>query len=312
MVGHVTSSSARLLDELPSWVTLIRAPNPGPMTLDGTNTWVLCAPGSDACVVVDPGPLHEGHLAAVARQGSASMILATHNHPDHVEGLPRFRELAPAAATPQAAVSQAVPEAAVSQAVPEAAASKAVPRAVPSAVLPGVHRVPSPAVPLPDGTTIAEAGPLVIRAYPTPGHTRDSVCFVAECRSEAVVLTGDTILGRGTTVVAHPDGHLGQYLDSLNGLTLLGPLPVLPGHGPALADCAAAARFYLEHRIARLEQVRAARQRGAETVEEIVRLIYFDVDRSLWPAAELSVRAQLAYLTEISEMVETPSRLDSP
>ena len=60
--------------------------NPGPMTLDGTNTWVLRAPGRAGCVVVDPGPLDEGHLRAVAAHGPVSAVLLTHGHPDHVEG----------------------------------------------------------------------------------------------------------------------------------------------------------------------------------------------------------------------------------
>ncbi len=71
-----------------------------------------------------------------------------------------------------------------------------------------------------------------------------------------MIFTGDTILGRGTTVVAYPDGDLGDYLDSLRRLALLGPVPVLPGHGPELGSCVAAASFYLEHRLARLAQVR--------------------------------------------------------
>jgi glyoxylase-like metal-dependent hydrolase (beta-lactamase superfamily II) len=125
---------------------------------------------------------------------------------------------------------------------------------------------------------------------------------------ESVVLTGDTILGRGTTVVAYPDGDLGHYLASLRLLEELGALPVLPGHGPPLADCATAARFYLAHRLGRLEQVREARDNGAETAEDVVATVYADVDRSLWPAAQWSVRAQLAYL----ESAEAPSRLDSP
>ncbi|MBB4767532.1 glyoxylase-like metal-dependent hydrolase (beta-lactamase superfamily II), partial [Actinoplanes digitatis] len=54
------------VEQLPGWVTLLRAPNPGPMTLDGTNTWVLRAPGEEFAVVIDPGPLDEGHLARIA------------------------------------------------------------------------------------------------------------------------------------------------------------------------------------------------------------------------------------------------------
>lgn len=131
---------------------------------------------------------------------------------------------------------------------------------------------------------------------PTPGHTADSVCFLVSDGTERVVLTGDTILGRGTTVVAHPDGNLGDYLASLERLGAYQGIAALPGHGPALADCGAAADFYLAHRRARLDQVRAAVAAGARTAPEVVATVYADVDRSLWWAAEWSVRAQLEYL----------------
>ncbi|MEV0152563.1 MBL fold metallo-hydrolase [Micromonospora sp. NPDC050686] len=259
MGGHVTGAVGALADELPAWVTLLRAPNPGPMTLDGTNTWVLRAPGAERGVVVDPGPADEAHLAAVAAHGPVGFVLITHGHADHTEGAPRLSELlggAPVLAADPAHASGAEP---------------LTPDAVP------------------------DAG-LTIRLLNTPGHTADSVCFLVEHGDERVVLTGDTILGRGTTVVAHPDGHLGDYLSSLELLSTYTGIPALPGHGPALADCAAAADYYLAHRRARLDQVRAAVAAGATTAPEVVAAVYADVDRSLWWAAEWSVRAQLEYL----------------
>ena len=111
-------------------------------------------------------------------------------------------------------------------------------------------------------------------------------------------LTGDTVLGRGTTVVAHPDGVLGDYLESLRRLQSLGDLTVLPGHGPELPSAGVAAEQYLAHREARLDQVRAALAAGATTAEQVVQTVYADVDRVLWPAATLSVRAQLLHLQE--------------
>src|ERR1700761_5605533 len=81
------------LDGLPGWVSLLRAPNPGPMTLDGTNTWVLRAPGQEYGIVIDPGPLDEGHLRRVAELGPYLFILVTHGHHDHVEGAGRLAEL---------------------------------------------------------------------------------------------------------------------------------------------------------------------------------------------------------------------------
>src|SRR6266542_110669 len=118
---------------------------------------------------------------------------------------------------------------------------------------------------------------------------------------------------RGTTVVAWPDGDLAAYLASLRRLAELGPAPVLPGHGPALADCAGAATYYLQHRLARLDQVRAARSAGAATAPDVVKAVYADVDRALWPAAELSVRAQLAYLEAQARESRPPApELDRP
>jgi glyoxylase-like metal-dependent hydrolase (beta-lactamase superfamily II) len=115
------------------------------------------------------------------------------------------------------------------------------------------------------------------------------------------VLTGDTVLGRGTTVVAHPDGRLGDYLDSLRSLAELPPgTVVLPGHGPELPDAGDVARAYLAHREQRLDQIRAAlAELGPDaTPPQVVERVYADVDQVLWPAAELSVRAQLEYLRD--------------
>ena len=142
------------------------------------------------------------------------------------------------------------------------------------------------------GDVVAAAG-LELRVLATPGHTSDSLSFVL---SDAV-LTGDTVLGRGTTVVAHPDGVLADYLGSLRLLRELGSATVLPGHGPELPSAGVAAEHYLAHRRTRLEQVRAAVEAGARTPDEVVAVVYAEIDRALWPAARLSVLAQLAHLS---------------
>lgn len=143
-------------------------------------------------------------------------------------------------------------------------------------------------------------GGLELRVVSTPGHTSDSLCF--HLPADQAVLTGDTVLGRGTTLVAHPDGRLGDYLDSLRRLRSLtvddGVHTVLPGHGPVLEDAQGAVEFYLAHRAHRLAQIETAVESGHRTPSEVVAHVYADVDRSLWPAAELSVRAQLDYLRE--------------
>ncbi|KUN33871.1 MBL fold metallo-hydrolase [Streptomyces longwoodensis] len=246
----------------------VLAPNASAMTLDGTNTWILSEPDSALAVVVDPGPLDDGHLRRVIDTAEeagkrVALTLLTHGHPDHAEGAARF------------------------------------------AGLTGTKvRALDPALRLGDeglaAGNVVEVGGLELRVVPTPGHTADSLCF--HLPADGAVLTGDTILGRGTTVVAHPDGRLGDYLDSLRRLRSLtvddGVHTVLPGHGPVLEDAQGAVEFYLAHRAHRLAQVETAVEDGIRTPEEVVAHVYADVDRSLWPAAELSVRAQLEYLRE--------------
>jgi glyoxylase-like metal-dependent hydrolase (beta-lactamase superfamily II) len=211
--------------------TCLLAPNPSPMTLEGTNTWVIAEPGSPSAVVVDPGPDDEGHLRRVLAEAVAggrrvASILLTHGHLDHSAGAARLAELS--------------------------------------------------------GAKIQAADPagLLLAA-------------------DGTLFTGDTVLGRGTTVIAQ-DGNLGDYLRSLDQLRELaeaaGLRLLLPGHGPMLADPIGILDYYLAHRAERLDQVRSALAAGARTPAEIVAMIYTDVDRSVWPAAEWSVRAQLDYL----------------
>src|SRR4051812_34274259 len=242
------------LDSLPGWVTLLRAPNPGPMTLDGTNTWVLRAPGEELGFVIDPGPLDEDHLGAIAEHAPFRAILITHGHHDHVEGAPRL-----------------------------------------SAMLGGTP-VLAAATSFETETEIASDG-FRIRILDTPGHTTDSVCFLAESGNSPAMFTGDTILGRGSTVVAAPDGDLGAYLESLELLRTHPSVPMLPGHGPAQPDVAVMAQFYLDHRRERLAQVEAARERGADTPEKVVDLVYPDIDPAVRFAAIFSAKAQLDYLS---------------
>jgi glyoxylase-like metal-dependent hydrolase (beta-lactamase superfamily II) len=243
------------------WMTLVRAPNPGPMTLEGTNTWVLRGAGSDGCVIVDPGPDDDGHLAALAKHAPVEAIIVTHRHLDHLAGVERLVEL----------LGGGVP---VAAAVPELCRD---------------------AEPLRDRERRFLAG-LSIEVLATPGHTRDSVCLLVDGGDDRAIFTGDTILGRGTTVVAWPDGNLGDYLASLDRLSALDGIPVHPGHGPDLADCGKAAREYRAHREDRLNQVRTALAAGARTPADVVAAVYPDLDPVLIPAAEWTVRAALAYL----------------
>ena len=252
----------------------VLAPNPNIMTLDGTNTWVLREPGAGRSVVVDPGPEIVEHLDRVAEYaGRVDVVLLTHHHADHSEAARTFAQRM------GCGVRALDPE----------------------------YRLGSEG--LGDGDVV-EVGGLEVRVVATPGHTADSLSFLLP--AERAVLTGDTVLGRGTTVVAHPDGRLGAYLGSLRRLHALAEAheveQIWPGHGPVIEHALPALDYYLAHRQERLDQVREALRTLADErsaagqgeepdlARAVVERVYADVDPVLWGAAELSVRAQIDYL----------------
>lgn len=248
-------------------VVSVLAPNPGPMTLSGTNTWLLGRPGGPV-LVVDPGPQHEEHLrrALDTADGSVAAVLVTHRHLDHVEGAARFAELA------GCAVRAVDPD----------------------------WRVPADGAGLEDGTVV-EAGGVRVEVLATPGHTADSVSLLVTHDEGVDLLTGDTVLGFGSTVIAQPDGDLGAYLDSLDRLLAVvaarGVRRILPGHGPVVEDPRAVLEGYRAHRHERLEQVRTALDGGARTAQAVLAAVYPDaVGTPLERAALQSVQAQLDHL----------------
>jgi glyoxylase-like metal-dependent hydrolase (beta-lactamase superfamily II) len=246
----------------------VRADNPSPMTLEGTNTWVLVEPGERDAIVIDPGPDDAGHrdavMATVAAAGATkvALVLLTHGHPDHADGAPALADAA------NAPVRAAAPE-----------------------------LCSTGEAPLTDREQLA--GALQLEVLATPGHTRDSVCFIVN--ADTGLLTGDTILGRGSTVVARPDGRLADYLASLRRLRAVVDerqlRAVLPGHGPTRSDPAATIDSYLRHREERLAQVQRAAV-NADTVDEVLTAVYGDVEPALMFAAQWSLLAQLDYLRE--------------
>jgi glyoxylase-like metal-dependent hydrolase (beta-lactamase superfamily II) len=246
------------------------------MTLDGTNTWVLREPGAGRSIVVDPGPLHDEHLDAVAEvAGQVEAVVVTHHHIDHTEAARSFAERMGC----------------------------------------GVRGLDPQqcwrSEPLSDGEVLSVDG-LEVEVVTTPGHTSDSVSLLLG--ADRALLTGDMVLGRGTTVIVHPDGDLAGYFDSLERMRALvadGRVDSLwPAHGPVLPDAASVLDHYVVHRRERLAQVESALTRlGMRAADlspdvaedpslprQVVEVVYADVDESLWGAAEWSVRAQLAYL----------------
>jgi glyoxylase-like metal-dependent hydrolase (beta-lactamase superfamily II) len=258
MTDAATPGAIQALDDV---TVRVRAANPSPLTLSGTNTYLIGVPASGELVVVDPGPDLTDHRTAVeaaidAAGAVVTAVVISHHHADHAE-----------------------------------AAGWAADWGVPALAF-DPERVPG-ALPLADRATIPITG-LTIIAWHLPGHCRDQVCV--EIAETGAVLTGDHILGEGTTVIAWPDGDLGQYLASLQRLRQLQPRVLYPGHGEVIADPIARIDELAAHRAQRTEQIVAALQAGAETVADIVTAVYPDLDERLRPAAGRSVNAHLAEL----------------
>lgn len=251
----------RRLDEV---TTLVLAPNPGLMTLEGTNTYLLGTPGSGECVVVDPGPdllAHREAVDAAVRELDAAVVgvLVTHHHSDHAE----------------------------------AASWAADWGATVWSFTPGLIEAPAEA--LQDGARVQRGG-VTVEAVHTPGHASDHLCL--RLAETGVVFTGDHVLGRGTSVVAWPDGDMADYVASLRRLAAVEASGLYPGHGPMVERAAEKLAEYLDHRLEREEQVLAALAAGDRTPAEIVTRVYADVDQVLHRAAERSVRAHLDKLVE--------------
>ncbi len=256
--------------------SVVLCANPSYTALEGTNSWLVRAPEDDAAIVIDPGPEDEGHLNILSARGEqVALILLTHRHDDHAEGARRLRQLtgAPIRAFDERYCSDDT----------EALAHGEI-------------------ISLDDVTP-------EIEVVHTPGHTADSTSFFVwsgEAQKTALegIVSGDTIVGRHTTMISETDGDLGDYLDSLDLLATRGEgVPLLPGHGADLPDTSVMAHKYIERRNYRLQQIREQRVEHGTDIDlrTLVENMYDDVDPVLRGAAQQSTRVALRYLAEIGE-----------
>ena len=238
----------------------LHAANPGPLTLTGTNSWVL---GRDPCWVVDPGPDLDEHLEAlgeeVRRRGGAGGIAVTHSHADHAAGVEGLLARLP-------------------HAVPVAAAN-------PDAVGAGTA-----ACRVEDGDAF---GPLEVIAL--PGHARDHLGFVADSPAGRVCFTGDAVLGAGSVFVA---ADMAAYLEALKRLEALDLALICPGHGPLVSEPGRHLAAYRAHRLEREQAVLTAWRGGVEDEGRLVREVWGVLPERLAHAATLTLRAHLAKLRD--------------
>lgn len=237
---------------------LLRAPNPGPMTGSGTNTWVL---GAGQSLVVDPGPDLLPHLERVARRaqdlGHLTAVVVTHHHLDHLEGAARLSAMtgAPIARHHLGAGGGELP--------------------------------------LHDGDRIL-LGSAELEVLETPGHARDHICL--ELLGQRLLFSGDLVLQGTTSLVRPPDGDMAAYLQSLERLLERGPSRLLPGHGEALEDGREAISQLVRHRLAREDQILRQLERGPASPAELVPGLYPAHPETLRSAAAGTVHAHLLKL----------------
>ena len=260
------------LEALAPGVRRLLAPNPGMMTGPGTNTYLL---GEEEIAVLDPGPAITSHIEAIQALAPAPIrwVLVTHTHPDHS---PAARPLA------------------------EQTGAELLGRRPPA----GRHQDQTfaPDRVLNDGDRL-ESGEFSVRAIHTPGHASNHLCYLHE--QLRWVFTGDHVMNGSTVVINPPDGHMGDYLESLRRVKAIAPTNLAPGHGALLQDPATTLDWIIAHRLEREAKVFAVLESsGGGPLSELVKEVYDDVDARLHELAERSLLAHLIKLREDSRARE--------
>ncbi len=253
-------------------VAVVLAPNPSPMTLEGTNTYLIRA--GRGSFVIDPGPVIIPHLDAVAAAAKADgrpvvEILVTHGHSDHYPG---------------AAYLSTITGAPV--------------HAHRNAKFPHDRTL--------DDGALLQAGETTLRAVDAPGHTFDSLAFRLD--EEAALFAGDVVIGRGTVVIAPPGGAMRPYQATLRRLLAEhgDAHRLYGGHGNVVEAPRAKLQEYIDHRELREAEILARLREQPATIPQLVARVYAHVERALWPAAARQILAYLEALTHEGRVSAVP------
>jgi glyoxylase-like metal-dependent hydrolase (beta-lactamase superfamily II) len=296
MADFAKSDGAGPAPEPAVWVApavrRLTAPNPGPFTAAGTNTYVV---GSGRVAIIDPGPdipAHVDVLLAALTGETVSHILLTHTHRDHSGAVSALR---------------ARTGAAVLSGGPHRRSRALFPGEAP--ILDDANDIEHQPDAVLGGGDVVEGNGWRIEALATPGHTANHLAFAL--LDAGLIFSGDHVMGWSTSIVAPPDGDMGDYMVSLDKMAARPESRLLPGHGPPVDDAHTRIAELRRHRLAReaaiLDRIRA----GDTTIATMVASIYRDIDPGLHPAAARSVLAHLELLVRRGDVVaEGPARLD--
>jgi len=255
-------------------VRRVTAPNPGPFTFGGTNTFLI---GDRELAILDPGPVDPTHLEALLRAiGDAKVahILVSHTHRDHSPGARPLQARVGAPILAAGPHRPARPVQGSEQTRLDAAADTDF---------------------RPDGTltdgAIVEGSGYRLQAIATPGHAANHLAFAL--LGQDLLFSGDHVMGWATTVVAPPDGSMGDYMASLDRLLARPETLYLPAHGGEIRDAHGHVRALRTHRRMRERAILERLAQGDRTVPEIVARVYGGLDPLLAGAAALSTYAHL-------------------
>jgi glyoxylase-like metal-dependent hydrolase (beta-lactamase superfamily II) len=248
--------------------------NPGPFTFKGTNTFIV---GRGRVAIIDPGPDDAEHLGSLlneVRHETVSHIIVTHTHMDH----------SPLAVKLKLATGALVCGAELK---PKGNGGFRLDASIDHGFKPDAI--------LADGDEI-DGGNWRLQCVTTPGHLGNHMAF--SLAEEKSLLVGDHVMAWATSIVAPPDGHMGDYMDSLRKLLKRDDDVFHPAHGPLARNPKKLVEAILAHRIAREEMVLARAKAGDRSLADMVKAIYVGLDPALHAAAELSTWAHLEHLAE--------------
>jgi len=263
-------------DPMGPGVVRLVAPNSGPLTFKGTNTYLV---GHSSLAVIDPGPddaAHRSAILAAAAGRPISHIVATHAHRDHVDGIAALQ-----------AETGARTYAFRRNALAPGKAGDADAKYVGHSFVADVHVADTDAIEGEDWRLVA---------LHTPGHAPDHLCLALD--RSGIVFSGDHVMAWNTSVIAPPEGRMADYMSSLERLLDRNDARFLPGHGGTIAEPRRTVKAYLLHRKWREQAILEAVRNGTDTARKLLPVIYRELDRSVAGAAMLSLSAHLEHLAE--------------